>query len=93
MSKFSDIRIEKPKTPARATDTAKGATRGRGGRGGRSGDPENYTPLTVYIDAPVYRAFKARLALEDRNFSGVITDLMREWLERPSESPQKSKRL
>ena len=81
MSKFSNVRTPAPKAPARAPrPDAKPAASER-----RSGNRARYTPLTVYIDKPVYQAFKARLAFEDRQFSDVLTELMRVWV---SERPQ-----
>ncbi len=73
---------------ARTSDTPD--PKGKRGRGRPPGDAggkrssADYTQAQAYITRELHRKVKAQLALEDREYSELVEELLAEWLKKRS---------
>ncbi len=77
-SKFSGL------FDARSKQTTEGEKRGRGrppgDAGGKRDNKAEYTQASAYIRRETHRQVKSALALEEKEFSELVEELLSEWL-------------
>ena len=69
---------------ARANQSAASEKRGRGrppgDAGGKRDNKAEYTQASAYVRRETHRQVKSALALEDKEFSELVEELLTEWL-------------
>ena len=77
-SKFSGVFEARAKQET--TPDKRGRGRPQGHAGGKRDNKEEYTQASAYIRRDTHRMVKARLALEGKEFSELVEELLAEWL-------------
>jgi ribosomal protein L19E len=78
-SKFSSI-FDARKSPSEEGTGKRGRGRPRGYAGGKRDNKEEYTQASAYIRRNVHKQVKSALALEDKEFSELVEELLEGWL-------------
>jgi hypothetical protein len=67
---------------ARAAETADKRGRGRpaGDAGGKRNNKAEYVQASAYLRVETHRQVKSALALEDKEFSELVEELLADWL-------------
>ena len=78
-SKFSSIFDARKELTDEAAGK-RGRGRPRGYAGGKRDNKEEYTQASAYIRRDVHKRVKSALALEDKEFSELVEELLEGWL-------------
>jgi ribosomal protein L19E len=78
-SKFSSI-FDARKGLNEEEPGKRGRGRPRGYAGGKRENKEEYTQASAYIRRDVHKQVKSALALEDKEFSELVEELLERWL-------------
>lgn len=79
-SKFSSIFDARAELKREEESGKRGRGRPRGYAGGKRENKEEYTQASAYIRRDVHKQVKSALALEDKEFSELVEELLERWL-------------